>query len=117
MNEGRVIKYSQLIPDKEKKVRADAVIPKSWLKDIENYSGGKSEYVRDAIFNFRTNRHIIKFREILEGISGELLFLSAWKEKGHPAGLKWTEELEMMLAYYEKCFDVLMNSPFNDELE
>lgn len=88
-----------------------------YLEEAKYYPGGVSQFIREAVISYKNNRHIHKFRDILSDISGELLILTAWKEKGHPGGLKWTEELEMMLAYYEKCFDVLMNSPFNDELE
>jgi hypothetical protein len=96
-------------------VSASSRIPPKWIDEAKYYKGGVSEFLREAVYHYKDNRHIFKFREILEMIAGELLILTAWKEKGHPVGAKWTEELEMMLAYYEKCFDVLSNSPFNEK--
>lgn len=109
------MKKQKTIGNKQILVSASSRIPPEWIKEAKYYDGGVSEFLREAVYHYKDNRHISKFRKILEMIAGELLILKAWKEKGHPAGAKWTEELEMMLAYYEKCFDVLMNSPFNDK--
>jgi hypothetical protein len=87
-----------------------------WLHEAEYYPGGKSEFLREAVFHYKNHRHIFKFREILEAISGELLILTAWKEKGHPGGAKWTEKEDQQLEYYERCFEILMNSPFAKKL-
>jgi hypothetical protein len=99
--------------NKENLVSASSRIPPEWIEESKYYRGGKSEFIREAIFHYKNNRHIFKFREIMEAISGELLILTAWKEKGHPGGCKWTEKEEYMLSHYEKCFEVLLNSPFN----
>lgn len=77
----------------------------------------KTTPVNDAILAYSANRHLFKFREILEAIAGELLLLTKWKEKGHPQGCKWTEKHEEQLAYYERCFEILENSPFNEKIK
>jgi len=73
-------------------------------------------FIREAIFLHKNNRHKHKFREILETLAGEILILSKWEEKGHPGGAKWTEKEEQQLEYYERCFSILENSPFNDKI-
>jgi hypothetical protein len=87
-----------------------------WVKEGEYHPNSYSGFVRDAILAYNNNRHQFKFREILEAISGELLILTAWKEKGHPGGAKWTEKEDQQLEYYERCFEILMNSPFAGKL-
>jgi len=77
----------------------------------------KTTPVNDAILAYSANRHLFKFREISEVIAGELLLLTKWKEKGHPQGSKWTEKHEEQLAFYEHCFEILENSPFNERVK
>lgn len=91
-------------------------VPEEWLNEAQYYRGGNSEFIREAIHSYKNNRHKHKFREILETLAGELLILSKWKEKGHPGGAEWTQELEEQLEFYERCFSILENSPFNDKL-
>jgi hypothetical protein len=87
-----------------------------WMAPAKYYPGGSSQFIRESILAYQNNRHKYKFREILELISGELLILTAWKEKGHPGGAKWTEKEDQQLEYYERCFEILMNSPFAGKL-
>ncbi|MDD3945387.1 MAG: hypothetical protein PHS38_11820 [Bacteroidales bacterium] len=95
-------------------VSASSRIPPEWIEEAKYYDGGISEFLREAVYHYKDNRHLFKFHQILEMISGELLILSAWKEKGHPCGAKWTDRHEQMLHYYERCFEILLNSPFNE---
>ncbi len=117
MNEGRIQKKSHRTVNKEKLTHTTFFAPSNWLKEAKYYKGGKSEFIRESIYHYKNKRHLFKFREFLETLAGEILILSKWKEKGHPGGLKWTEKEEEMLSYYERCFDILENSPFNEELE
>ena len=90
-------------------------VKSEWVAEAEFHPESYSGFVRDAILAYNNNRHKHKFREILELISGELLILSAWKEKGHPGGQKWTEKEEIQLQYYQRCWEILQNSPFSEK--
>jgi meiotically up-regulated gene 157 (Mug157) protein len=92
-------------------------VKEEWVREAQYHPDSYSGFVRDAIIAYKNNRHISKFREILETIAGELLILTAWKEKGHPRGCKWTDKEDQQLEYYERCFDILMNSPFAEKLD
>jgi hypothetical protein len=96
-------------------VSASTRIPPEWIEEAKYYDGGISEFLREALYQYKYNRHLFKFRENLEMIAGEILILTKWKEKGHPAGAKWTERHDQMLQYYERCFEILENSPFNEK--
>ena len=92
-------------------------IKQEWVEEAKYHPDSYSGYVRDAILAYRYNRYLFKFREILEAISSEMLLLYKWKEKGHPGGLKWTEREEYQLEHYERCFEILQNSPFNKKIK
>lgn len=106
-------KYSK--SGKSRLVSATSRMLPEWIEEAKYYEGGKSEFLREAVFHYKDNRHLFKFREIQEMLAGELLLLTKWKEKGHPAGAKWTEMHEQMLHYYERCFNILENSPYNNK--
>lgn len=97
-------------------VSATSRIPPEWIEEAKYYKGGKLEFLREAVYHYKDNRHLFKFREILEVLAGEILILYKWKEKGHPSGVKWTEKHEEMLVYYERCFEILENSPYNKKV-
>ena len=92
-------------------------IKQEWVEEAKYHPGSYSGYVRDAILAYKNNRHHWRFREFLENLAGEILILYKWKEKGHPGGLKWTDREEQMLTYYERCFEILENSPFNGKIK
>lgn len=91
-------------------------VPEKWVEEAKYHPEGKSGFLRDAILAYKDYRHVWRFREFLENLSGEILILYKWKEKGHPGGLKWTDKEEEMLTYYERCFEILENSPFNEKI-
>jgi thymidine phosphorylase len=99
----------------ERLLPVSARISNQLLDKAKYYPGNKSEFIREALYHYKDNRHKFKFRELLEALAGEILILSKWQELGHPAGAKWTEALDQQLEYYETCFDVLENSPFNQK--
>ena len=94
-------------------IRYSARINPEHIEESKYYDGGVSQFIREAVIHYKDHRHIFKFRDILETLAGEILILSKWKELGHPGGAEWTEELEQQLEYYETCFEMLENSPFN----
>ncbi len=97
--------------------KTSVLLPFKWLNEAQYYRGGKSEFIREAIYHYKDNALLWEFQEILEDISKQILVLYRWKEKGRPDRLKWTEKEEEMLTYYERCFEILENSPFNEKLK
>ncbi len=96
-------------------ISATCRLSPEWIEEAKCYEGGKSEFIREAVYYYKGNHHLFKFREILEMLAGEILLLYKWKEKGHPSGIGWTNKHDQMLQYYERCFEVLENSPYNEK--
>lgn len=91
-------------------------VSSEWVEESKHYLGGVSEFVRRAILAYKDCRHKFMFFEISELVAGEILALEKWRDNGHPAGAKWTEDMEDLLFNYHRIFEILENSPlgYND---
>lgn len=98
-------------------LRVTTNVKPEWIVGSEYHKDGISGFIRDAIVAYKDHFLLWDFQRILEDISKQILILYRWKEKGRPDRLKWTDREEEMLTYYERCFEILENSPFNKRLK